>query len=172
MADTGAPLTVCAGETATLDGSASQRCASAELEYRWLDGAAEVCGWSTMPTCEVTPGATTVYAVEVRCIGVLPCTPADTASVVVTVEPGPAPPDLGNSVRAIRSGAVLTLSWPSVAGAVTNTIHRGEDKGVWPSPPFRKGLTGTAESLADVPSPPDRYFYRVAGVSCSGAEGP
>ena len=40
------------------------------------------------------------------------------------------------------------------------------------SPPFRPGVTGTTETLPDVPPPPSLYFYRVAGVNCADVEGP
>ena len=94
-------------------------------------------------------------------------------SVTITVVSATLPPDLGNSVRAVKTGGDnLSLGWGSVREASTYTLHRGTDKRVWPSPPFRPGVTGTTETLPDVPSPPDLYFYRVAGVNCAGVEGP
>ena len=63
------------------------------------------------------------------------------------------------------------LTWGAVIEAATYTLHRHTEKEVWPPPPFREGLTTTTERLADVASPP-RIFYRVAGASCWGTEGP
>lgn len=82
------------------------------------------------------------------------------------------PSDLGNGLRGLKAGADVVLSWTGVTEAQTYTLHRGTDKGAWPVPPFLEGLTATTESLPDVARPPDRYFYRVAGVTCTGLEGP
>jgi hypothetical protein len=173
VADAGSPTRICEGTSVTLDGSASVACGSLGLEYRWLDGVVEVCGWSPTPTCDVTPSGTTLYTLEVRCFGAPGCLGSDSDTVLVEVFPATLPPDLGNSVRVVKTGVNdLSLSWASVPEASTYTLHRGTQKGLWVSPPFRPDLTGTTETLPDVPSPPSRYFYRLAGVNCAGVEGP
>ena len=93
-------------------------------------------------------------------------------TVLVEVKPAIVPPDLGNTLRAIKVGPNVLIAWPAVFEAVSYTLHRGTVKGVWPVPPFRQGIAGTTESLADIAPPPELYFYRVAGVNCAGVEGP
>jgi len=51
-------------------------------------------------------------------------------------------------------------------------VFRGTDKGVWSPIPWRSDLPTTTDTLPDVPEPPPRYYYRVAGASCGGFEGP
>jgi hypothetical protein len=57
-----------------------------------------------------------------------------------------------------------------MANAHSYNLYRGTSKGNWPDPlpPF----SSNSVSLPDLPGPPELYFYRVAGVSCSGMEGP
>ena len=116
------------------------------------------------------PIAATIYTLEVRCIDSPGCLSSD--DVLVEIKPAVVPPDLGNRLRAIKSGPNVVLAWPAVVEADTYTIHRGTVKGVWPPTPFRPGISGTTETLPDVAPPPPLYFYRVAGVNCAGVEGP
>jgi len=174
VADAGPPLTICVGETVTLDASASLPCDASGLEYRWLEGAIVVpgCDWSTTPTCDVTPPTTTTYTLQISCIGnPAACITTDDLLVIVIVEPDLVPPDIGNTIRAIRSTSNVAMSWVSVVNARTYHLYRGTAKEVWP-PPLLPVLTATTETLPDVPGPPDLYFYRVTGASCSGMEGP
>ena len=71
----------------------------------------------------------------------------------------------------MRSGSNVALAWRSDPSAATCALHRGVVKGVWP-PPLVTGLALPADTLPDVPTPPTLYFYRAAGTSCSGTEGP
>ena len=128
-----------------------------------------VCDWSTAPTCNVTPGSTTAYTLEVRCLNGCGL---DSDEVLVEVKPAVIPPDLGNRLRAIKVGLDVVVAWPAVFEAATYTIHRGTVKGAWPTPAFREGIVGTTDSLPDVAPPPALYLYRVAGVNCAGVEGP
>ena len=115
------------------------------------------------------PLSTTIYTVRVQCSTDATCESA--TSMPVTVFPDVVPNDLGNTLRAIRSTLNVDLSWVSVVNARTYSLYRGVTKGVWP-PPLLPGLTATTETLPDVAGPPNLYFYRVAGASCSGMEGP
>ena len=132
------------------------------------------CDWSTTPTCDVMPSATTVYTLEISCLGnPATCITTDDVLVIVIVEPDLVPPDIGNTVRAVRSTLNVAMSWVGVVNARTYNLYRGITKEVWPLLPLRSGLTSVTETLPDVPGPPDLYFYRVTGVSCSGIfEGP
>ena len=114
--------------------------------------------------------AATIYTLEVRCIDSPDCVASH--EVLLEIKPAVVPPDLGNSLRAIKVGINVVIAWPAVFEAATYTLHRGTVKGVWPAPPFRPGITGTTETLPDVPAPPELFFYRVAGVNCAGVEGP
>lgn len=90
LADAGPDVDICTPANVRLDGSGSvPRCASG-TEYRWLDGTNELCGgWSGTPICDVTPVATTVYTLEVRCVGGPGCTFQDTMRVTATLGPLP-----------------------------------------------------------------------------------
>ena len=175
LAEAGDDIRICGSGTAKLDATATLpgTCA-AEVEYRWLDGAIVVCGWSSSPTCDVAPGTTTLYTLETRCFAAPACVAAIASdTVAVAVFPDVVPADLGNTLQAVKSGpANVVLSWNGVANAATYNVNRGTAKGVWPTPAFRPGLAGTTTTFADLAPPPDLYFYRVAGASCSGVEGP
>ena len=168
-ADAGPDVTVCEGQTVTLDGSASRGCATPT--YRWLDGALELCA-STSPLCDVTPSSSTVYTVEVSCGAAACATGSDRDTVTVTVEPDVVPGDLGNTVRAVKAVGSVLLSWASAPNAASYTLHRGTVKGAWPSPPYRSGLAATTDLTRDLAAPPPLYYYRVSGASCSGIDGP
>ena len=173
--EAGDDLRICEGRTATLDASASQvGTCGAEVEYRWLYSATVACAWSWSPTCDVAPGATTVYTLETRCFAAPACAAGITSdTVTVAVYPDVVPADLGNTLQAVKSGLDgVALSWGGVPAAATYTVNRGTAKGVWPTPALRPGLAGTTTTFADLTPPPELYFYRVAGASCSGVEGP
>ena len=84
----------------------------------------------------------------------------------------PAPADRGNTLMAARLADDVVLGWAEDIVASSYTLHRGTEKGVWPSPSFLPGLLVPAATLPDVPAPPALYFYRAAGVSCTGLQGP
>ena len=172
VAEAGEPAAICEGLSVTLDGSASVPCDTSSLEYRWLDGVIEVCGWSTTPTCDVAPVSTTIFTLEVRCIDSPDCVDPDSDDVLIEVRPDVIPSDIGNALRAVKLLPNMIVAWRAVPEAATYTLHRGTVKGVWPAPPFRPGITGTTQILPDVVTPPELYFYRVAGVNCAGVEGP
>ncbi|MFC2173790.1 hypothetical protein ACFLU6_14355 [Acidobacteriota bacterium] len=161
---------LCGPGMVTLDGSGSIDCGGGGLEYRWVAEGTIVCDWTPSATCDVSLTASTVFTLDVRCSGSRWCRASDT--VAVTVDPDITPPDLGNTLRAVRGGTELEISWASVSEARTYTLHRSEAKGVWPSPPFLQGIIPTSVILPDIPHPPDLYFYRAAGASCSGKQGP
>ena len=61
----------------------------------------------------------------------------DSANVTVTVVPDLRPGDAGNTLRAVRSGGEVVLSWGTVTPpAATWVLYRGLSKGGWPPPPF------------------------------------
>ena len=158
--------------TATLDASGSSACDSRGLRYRWLDGAVEVCPWSSVATCDVAPATTTVYTLEAECLGST-CVPGGSAQVLVSVVREVVPSDLGNTLRAIRNNLEVAMSWSSTLGARTYNLYRQAlDKKIWPLLPHSTDMSATTTRLPDVPTPPKLYFYRVAGVSCLGVEGP
>lgn len=173
QADSGPPLTVCGIVDVTLDATATlvTSCPTPP-EYRWREGARIVRDWSADPVAIDRPPATATYTVEVRC-GSFGNSCYDAASVVIAVDPDQRPPDLANTLRAIRVGPDVRQTWGSAPEARTYTLYRGTDKGVWPAPPpSLTGLPSPGISLPDVAFPPTRYFYRAVGVSCSGSEGP
>ena len=116
--------------------------------------------------------ATTTYTLEVRCRG-LPasCPTAGFDEVEVAVYPDARPPDLGNTLRAVRDDAHVNLTWAGTPETATFRLFRGTAKGIWP-PALRMGLEAASHRLADVAEPPPLYTYRVAGTGCSGLEGP
>ena len=171
IADAGDDAIACEGETHSLDGSGSAPVdCPGGLEYRWLEGTVEKCGWSTTSNCDVTPAVDGIYTLEVRCIDSRGCVSSD--DVLIEVKPGVIPSDIGNALRAVKLLPNMIVAWRAVPEAATYTLHRGTVKGVWPAPPFRPGITGTTETLSDVDPPPALFFYRVAGVNCAGVEGP
>ena len=83
------------------------------------------------------------------------------------------PEDIGNTLFGIRNSLNVVLSWSGPNGGVASyTLHRGTEKGVWPSPPFMPGLAAPSATLPDVQALELLYFYRVAGANCAGVEGP
>jgi len=148
---------VCLGSSSTLDGSASGGCSGA-IEYRWVDGVGVVCDWSSTPTCDVSPGTTTTYTLEVRCVG------SDCAlgSAPVTVEV--VSPPLGDLVvpALVCAGDAITLD------------ASGTDPGSCPVPleyQFFAGATlvrpwGPASSHGPL-SPAASSSYRVE-IRCPG----
>lgn len=172
-ADAGPPITICAGDRATLSGSASIPCPFSILLYRWLEGPSEICPWATASTCDVMPVSSTTYTIQVRCVaGPDPCVPTDVALVTVNVLPEVVPSDLGNVLRAMRRGGDVELSWTAAPGARSYGIFRDVQKGNWPPAALRSGLTALSALVPDVPGPPSRYYYRIVGESCSGMPGP
>lgn len=99
-----APAPSCTGATVTLDGSSSIGCA-AGLQYRWLEAGTPVCNWSSVPTCDVTPGTTTAYTLEIRCLDDAACLASDV--VIVNVVPNPVP--VLNAPQAICPGDSFQL---------------------------------------------------------------
>ena len=93
-----------------------------------------------------------------------------TNAVTITVVSDLPPPDLGNTLLAFRSSTNVELLWQTVPEAKSHSLCRSITKGVWVLP-FLEEIAGTTQTLPDV-SDADSYFYRVAGASCSGVEGP
>lgn len=100
--------TVCDNETILLDGGQTPDpgCPGG-LEYRWMEGAVEVCPWSSNPRCNLPPqliGAHT-YSLETRCAGLPGCATSDSA--VITVRQCTTPVRFGGyGARASSSGSV------------------------------------------------------------------
>lgn len=84
------------------------------------------------------------------------------------------PTDLDNTLRLIRSGLDVWMSWTSTPNASTYRLYRqADDKTTWPPVATVTGLTATTTQLPDIPAVPDPLlFYRVVGANCSGVEGP
>ncbi|MFC2173225.1 hypothetical protein ACFLU6_11430 [Acidobacteriota bacterium] len=169
-AEAGESGEICEGETVILSGADSVACTEAGLRYRWLTGTTVMCGWSPSPTCLVSPSVTTVYTLEVECIDVPECVATD--MVEIGVIPDIEPADIGNTVRAVRLGKRLEISWAGVPGAQTYALYRDTCKGRILAYPYREDLDQTSIVLPDVPGPPYLYLYLLTGVSCSGIEGP
>ena len=172
-ADAGSGLEFCGvpGDV-LLDGSGTlvTGCSTAPI-YRWVQNLVVVRDWSTDPTYLATPTGTTSYQLEVRCDD-CPGSCFGRASVLIQVDPDQTPPDLGNTLLGVRDTVDVDLVWQPSLVASTYLIYRGTDKRTWPPAPQVSGLTAPMDSLPDVPGPADLYFYRVAGASCSGQEGP
>lgn len=172
-ASAGPGAEVCgAGASVTLDASATAvtGCAN-DPQFRWLAGTDAIRDWSRDPEVVVAPLLATVYTVGVRCGDCSGTTCSGTASVLVGVDPDLVPGDLGNTLRSVRRGDTLAISWAFAPSARTYSLYRGTDRGAWP-PAVSTGILGTTATLEDLPAPPSLYFYRVAGASCSGKEGP
>lgn len=94
--------------------------------------------------------------------------------MTITVNPDVTPPDLGGSLRAVRASDEVALSWASVPEAYSYSLFRAIVKTTWPAAPLVEDLPTLTTSRLDVPVPPNEllYFYRIAGASCSGLEGP
>ena len=116
----------------------------------------------------MAPLTTTTYTLEVSCLDRPDC--ADETTVTVDVIADDLPPDLGNRLLAVRTDDNVDLAWVLVPEAYSYALFRGTQKGVWGAP-LDEGFTATTYRLPDVPPPESLYFYRVAGESCSGAEG-
>jgi len=163
------PPRICVGESTTLDaGSSSVLNCSGALDYQFEEGATVLRPFDPAPLFSVSPSTSTTYTVRVRCNADTTC--EGTFSLSVDIVPDIVPDDLGNALRAVRSASDVIVSWAATPNASTYTLYRGISKGVWA--PLLTGLTSLMEALPDVPGPPNRYFYRVAGVSCSGSPGP
>lgn len=138
-------------------------------EFRFEQGATVLQPFGPVATHDVTPAASDLFTVRVRCDAMPGC--ESSASTPITVIADARPSDLGNSLRSIRAGGDIPMSWASVPEARTYSLYRALSKGIWP-PPIASMLGTTTHRVADVASPPDLYYYRVVGVSCSGLEGP
>ncbi|MEM7244815.1 MAG: hypothetical protein AAF533_05695 [Acidobacteriota bacterium] len=109
-----APTRACAGETITLDGSASTLTPCAVPLYRWSLGGAPLTGWDTIPTLDVPftgcPSDVT-YGLEVRCMGEA-CSDQTTVSVTCHQPQAAAGTDvfacLGSDVVLSGSGSSLS----------------------------------------------------------------
>ena len=101
----------CEGEAVTLDGSASAQCSATGATYRWTEGATERCGWSTDPTCVVTPAATTTYTLEYDCLDPAGCDDDDDVTVHVVERPTA---DAGADVTVCAMGQVQLYGGDSV----------------------------------------------------------
>jgi len=149
----------CVGDTYTLDASGAS-CATGIPEYRWLDGAMEVCGWSGVPTCSATPSGSTTYTLEVRCSRDIAC--FTIVPVTVAVDPPPVPTLALPSP--ICLGAEITLD---ASGTDANGCTSGLDF------QFREGATilqpwGSADRHGPL-APPATTTYTVE-VRCGGCE--
>ena len=173
MPDAGPDQVVCeTPKDITLDGSSTvvNGCSLAP-DYRWMEGDLVVRDWSVDPKVLVHPTETTLYTMQIRCGDCAgPC--FDTDEVLVEFVADILPPDLGNTLLGIRSILDVVLSWTPVAEAFTYTVYRGIEKDQWQAPPILSGFPDFTVALPDVPGPPFLYYYRVAGASCSGREGP
>ena len=74
------------------------------MEYRWLEAGVPLGGWSPSTSTSVTPGTTTTYELEVRCLGTPECVASDSVTVEVYAYPeveagGDVILCLGDSVR-------------------------------------------------------------------------
>lgn len=173
-ADAGSAHTLCGAGDVALDGSATVVGAcTVPVEYRWLLGTTVVRGWSPDPRHLEPVSSSGTYRLEVRC-GECPTPCLSVSEVEVIVQPNAPPPDLGNTLRSVRLGTDVALSWAGTSAALTYRLYRHTDKASWPAPPHRSDLPATSLTLTDVAVPPNDplYYYRAVGASCSGQEGP
>lgn len=173
--DAGTDLSFCGlpGDV-SLDGSATVVAGCSKTpQYRWLDGTTVVRDWSPDPTIVVRPLATTTYTLEVRCGDCAgPCFAS--TLVVVAVDLDTVPPDLGNTLFAVRDTADVALEWGTRLEARSYALFRGNAKDTWPALPLLTGLAAPDTRLPDVDAPPNLplHFYRAVGASCAGRLGP
>jgi len=171
-ADAGPAAEICAGESLTLDGTASSGCSGATREYRWSLGATVVCDWSMAATCDVAPAVDSTFTLEVRCVGAPCASPATSIdTVAVEVKPAGTPADIGNTLLAVRDVLDADMLWQPEPLSHSYDLHRSTIKGIWPAMPFRRDVPGPATRVDDVASPP-LLCYRVSGVDCGGLVGP
>jgi hypothetical protein len=79
------PYSLAPGSLVHLNGAGSQMsvCRNGTILYRWREGTKVLQEFSTNPTVEVTPAATTTYALEVACSQDLSCSRSATLTVPV-----------------------------------------------------------------------------------------
>jgi len=170
VAEAGPDLEVCGCGSVTLDGSTSTACGPGGLRYQWLDGAAVLCGWSSDPTCDVAPCATTTFTLEIDCIVDPLCAASASTTLTVVSVPDVIPPELFNTLMGVHRGDDVELDWQTIPEASSYSLYRFSDPTTSP-PPFAEDLSGPVITLPDAWLPPDLLLYRIAGASCSGDEG-
>jgi len=80
---------------------------------------------------------------------------------------GVPPGDIGNTLRAVKSGLNVDLSWAPDAASSSYALFRATVTGSWP-PPLETRLATPAASEPDVAAADALYFYRVVGENCAG----
>jgi len=189
------PPTVCAGEDALLDASASllRRCAG-EIEYGWTSSPVPpppgaLCGptpsldcWGDDPTLPLTdlappPGESTVTRwLWIRCRDDLDCTNDAPFPVAVEVQPDPIPPPTGNGFWLEREDDAILFRWTPLPGDVGGYEVLGLDGDAGPptpaafeAAPAPLAAAGAPESevtvLGAAVSPPRLVFFKLRATS-------
>ena len=91
-------------------------------------------------------------------------TTSSPAALTITLTPPLAP---GNILEAARSGADVTMAWPSVSGAASYNIKRC-DAGSGPCTPAFYGTPGTPFFI-DPAVPAGFFWYALEAVNACGA---
>ena len=112
FADAGADRATCAGESVTLNASASrvEEC-DGTAELTWRSGTTVL---SRSAELEVQPFATRSYEVDVQCSTDPACVATDAVTVIVDDVP---PPPVGNALRVRRAGTDVVSSWSDALSA-------------------------------------------------------
>jgi hypothetical protein len=171
------PLTVCVGDGALLDATASvvSSCASAP-GFEWREDGVPIAGATTgtyaIPAAHAA--GSFVFTVSVSCPANPGCSGSTTVSV--TIDPDLAPTVAPNTLVAVKVGAGATFSWLLGSGSGGFNLHRTTDKTALPA------LAGDGAALVqttvtltagDTPPAAALQLYRVFGRrSCTGLSAP
>ena len=164
--------TICAGDTATLDGSGVGlvNC-DGTVEYTWRDSGGMVVG--TMPMVDVSPSADETYTLEVVCSTEPTCMTGDEATVFVDTPPV-LDPAAARDLQNCNVG--IEVSWPAAvfpSGAGFYNVYRSETScaDALTRAPLVQGLSGL--SWVDSSTRDGRSYYYVVeaedsepGTSC------
>jgi O-glycosyl hydrolase len=133
-----------------------------------VDGEQSTAAAAWAPLVPVVPSSPAALALTLPALSVTSLS-GPIADCAGTAAPG----DLGNTLAVARAGDDLVLAWSPDPVTETANLYRRPDKVEGGAPvPYRTGLAPTGATLpGEVGAAPERSYYRVTGVSCSGREG-
>ncbi|MFC2171487.1 hypothetical protein ACFLU6_02515 [Acidobacteriota bacterium] len=181
VADAGPDIQVCQGEHVYLTGQGSSvKNCDGTAEYRWLSSGQPLTDWQSVPGIVLQPSENMSLILEARCMDededgnpVLICYAFNCMSLEIADEQ--TPPDLGNSLLAVKEEESVQFSWTQAASAFSYEVVGQEIKQFSQPGNICSTVTGTCRDPAAVPVSLERpclFFYRVRGLSCQGMPGP
>lgn len=125
--------------------------------------------------CTTVPAQTVCVALPARTITVVgtappTCTPPQTLSNGVCVDPAPSPVTTGGLVITGQGASSISMTWPAVSGAASYRVYRNGASYATPTGTSYTDSKATSATVWSYDSPATIYSYAIAALNAAGAE--